>query len=60
MNVVGKYSVIKNCNKKVNVDNILCIFVMMTVSLITSTKTRPCIKDEIRNDIQRIYFTRVG
>jgi len=41
MNVVGKYSVMKNCNKKANIDNVLHIFVMMTVGLITSTQNAP-------------------
>jgi len=41
MNVIGKYSVTKTCNKKANLDNILYIFVMMTVGLITSTKSAP-------------------
>jgi len=42
-NFFGKYSVIKNSNKKEKVDNILYIFVMMTVGLITSTKNaRSC------------------
>lgn len=37
-NFFGKYSVIKNCNKKEKVDNILYILVLMTVGLITLTK----------------------